>query len=74
VGWWGTAVLLTALIQPKNLPTKPLLIIYTITWFLETFGLLFFWDLIGPGLVGGAVMGLCRRCWGSVTPILNCSC
>lgn len=58
LGWWGTAVLLTALIRPKNLPTKPLLIIYTITWFLETFGLLFFWDLVGPGLVGGAVMGL----------------
>ncbi|MCC6601792.1 MAG: carotenoid biosynthesis protein [Anaerolineae bacterium] len=58
VGWWGTAVLLTALIQPQNLPTKPLLIIYTITWFLETFGLLFFWGLPGPALVGGVVMGL----------------
>jgi putative membrane protein len=58
LGWWGTVVLLTALIRPENLPTKPLLIIYTFTWFLETFGLLFFWDLIGPGLVGGAVMGL----------------
>ena len=58
LGWLGTAVLLTALIHPKNLPTKPLLIIYTITWFLETFGLLFFWGLIGPALVGGGVMGL----------------
>lgn len=58
VGWWGTAVLLTALIRPRNLPIKPLLIIYTITWFLETFGLLFFWNLVGPALVGGAMMGL----------------
>lgn len=58
VGWWGTAVLLTALIQPQNLPARPLLIIYTITWFLETFGLLFFWGLPGPALVGGVVMGL----------------
>jgi putative membrane protein len=58
VGWWGTAVLLTALIRPKDLPIKPLLIIYTITWFLETFGLLFFWNLAGPALVGGAVMGI----------------
>ena len=58
MGWWGTAVLLTALIEPKNLPARPLLIIYTITWFLETFGLLFFWGLPGPALVGGVVMGL----------------
>ncbi|GJM42477.1 MAG: hypothetical protein DHS20C20_27590 [Ardenticatenaceae bacterium] len=58
VGWWGTAVLLTALIRPKNLPIKPLLIIYTITWFLETIGLFFFWGLTGPALVGGTVMGL----------------
>ncbi|WP_420630722.1 carotenoid biosynthesis protein [Candidatus Leptofilum sp.] len=57
-GWLGTAVLLTALIQPKKLPILPLLIIYTITWFLETFGLLFFWGLAGPALVGGVVMGI----------------
>lgn len=56
-GWLGTAVLLTALIRPTNLPTKPLLIIYTITWFLETVGLLFFWNLPYPALVGGLVMG-----------------
>ncbi|WP_420643869.1 carotenoid biosynthesis protein [Candidatus Leptofilum sp.] len=58
LGWLGTAVLLTALIRPKDLPIKPLLIIYTITWFLETFGLLFFWRLAGPALVGGVVMGV----------------
>jgi lycopene beta-cyclase len=58
LGWLATAVLLTALVRPKNLPTRPLLIIYTITWFLETFGLLFFWGLPGPALVGGVVMGL----------------
>lgn len=57
VGWLGTAVLLTALIQPQNLPAKPLLIIYTITWFLETFGLLLFWGLPGPAIVGGVMMG-----------------
>ncbi len=58
LGWLGTAVLLTALFRPKNLPIKPLLIIYTITWFLETVGLLFFWNLAGPALVGGLAMGL----------------
>ncbi|MAT98412.1 MAG: hypothetical protein CL608_14810 [Anaerolineaceae bacterium] len=57
-GWLATAVLLTALIKPQDLPIKPLLIIYTITWFLETFGLLFFWGLAGPALVGGVVMGV----------------
>ena len=58
VGWLGTAVLLTALIRPQQLSGKPLRLIYTITWFLETFGLLFFWGLVGPALVGGAVMGV----------------
>ena len=57
-GWLGTAVLLTALIRPGKLPIKPLLIIYSVTWFLETFGLLFFWGLATPALAGGAVMGL----------------
>ena len=57
LGWLGTAILLTALIRPAKLPAKPLLIIYTITWFLETVGLLFFWQLPGPALVGGLVMG-----------------
>lgn len=31
--------------------------IYAITWFLETFGQLFFWGLIGPALTGGFIMG-----------------
>ena len=58
LGWLATAVLLTVLIRPQKLPILPLLIIYTITWFLETFGLLFFWGLVGPALVGGVVMGV----------------
>lgn len=56
-GWLGTAVFVTLLVRPKPLPVRPLLVIYAITWFLETFGLLFFWGLIGPALVGGVVMG-----------------
>lgn len=58
LGWFATAVLLTVLIQPKNLPVRPLLVIYTVTWFLETFGLAFFWGMVGPAVVGGLVMGL----------------
>ena len=69
VGWLGTAVLLTALIRPQNLPIKPLLIIYTITWFLETFGLFFFWGLVGPAIVGGGVMGLfVWQSWRAIVP------
>jgi lycopene beta-cyclase len=58
VGWFLTAMMLTAVIRPHPLPLAPLLLIYTITWALETTGLLLFWGLIGPGLVGFAAMGL----------------
>jgi lycopene beta-cyclase len=57
-GWFLTAVVLTAVIRPQRLPQRPLLLIYTITWALETVGLLFFWGLVGPALVGFAGMGL----------------
>lgn len=62
-GWlFGSAVMtavVMVLIRPNwdTLPLRPLLLIYSITWFLETFGLLFFWGLIGPALIGGIVMG-----------------
>lgn len=57
-GWFATAFLLTLLLKPNQLEKRPLLLIYTATWFLETFGLLFFWGLPGPALAGGAVMGV----------------
>ena len=56
-GWLLTAGLLTHLIRPKPLSEPLLLWIYTITWFLESLGLVFFWGLPGPALVGGLVMG-----------------
>ena len=57
VGWLLVAALLTALIRPKTVPAIPLLIVYSITWFLEVFGLAFFWGMPGPALIGGLVMG-----------------
>lgn len=57
-GWLLTAALLTWLLRPAGLPVRPLLFIYTITWFLESFGLAFFWGLPGPALAGGLLMGL----------------
>jgi uncharacterized membrane protein len=58
IGWLLVAVLITAIVRPRNLPTAPLLLIYTITWLLEMGGLLLFWDLPGPALVGGLMMGI----------------
>ena len=57
LGWLGTAMLLTWLLNPPPLPMGPLVTVYGITWFLSTFGLLFFWGLAGPAVVGGIVMG-----------------
>lgn len=56
-GWALTAAVMTALVRPKDLPLPPLLLIYIITWFLETIGLLFFWGLPEPALVGFVGMG-----------------
>lgn len=64
LGWLVGSAAITAivvyLIRPdwSRLPLRPLLLVYTITWFLETFGLLFFWGLAGPALVGGIVIGI----------------
>jgi putative membrane protein len=57
-GWFLTAVLATLLVRPTNLPVRPLLIIYTITWFLEVVGLALFWGMPGPALAGGLAMML----------------
>lgn len=43
---------------PANLPLTPLLIIYVITWFLQTFGQILFWNLPQSGIIGGVSMGL----------------
>lgn len=61
-GWWLTAALMTALVRPRNLPVRPLLLIYSLTWLLEAGGLFFFWGLPGPAIGGflgmGALLGL----------------
>jgi putative membrane protein len=57
-GWLLASALLTLLARPGNLPVRPLLGIYAITWALETIGQLFFWELPGPAIVGFAAMGI----------------
>ena len=56
-GWLGVSTLLTLIVRPGPLPHRPLILIYAITWGLETIGLILFWGLIGPGVVGFVAMG-----------------
>lgn len=57
LGWLLVGGLMTAVVRPDQLPRIPLLIVYGVTWALETIGLLAFWQLPGPALVGFVVMG-----------------
>ena len=57
IGWAVTAAVITVIVRPQKLPTGPLLSIYVLTWLLESLGLLFFWNLPGPALVGFMAMG-----------------
>ncbi len=61
VGWLATAFVITWLLYPATqidpAAQQLLWLVYAITWFLEAFGLAFFWGQIGPALVGGIVMG-----------------
>ena len=57
VGWGLAALVMTLVVRPSDKVLLPLLVVYGLTWFFEAFGLLFFWGLVGPALVGGIVMG-----------------
>ena len=56
-GWIIAAILATLIVRPDRLPEIPLLLIYTITWVLESIGLFFFWGLPGPAVAGFLGMG-----------------
>lgn len=56
-GWLLTSAIITLVVRPARLPLRPLLLIYGITWILETIGLFFFWGLPGPAIVGFLAMG-----------------
>lgn len=58
LGWLLASAVLTLAARPRPVPALPLLVVYTITWALESIGLVVFFGLPGPGLVGFAVMGL----------------
>lgn len=56
-GWLLVSAFLTLAVRPLPVPVEPLLVIYTITWALESIGLLVFFGLPGPAFVGFVVMG-----------------
>ena len=58
LGWLLVSALITAIIRPNQLPIPGLLLIYTITWILQSIGLGIFWKLPGPAIVGGVFMGI----------------
>ncbi len=66
VGWFATAFLVTIILSyttsiwERNLPIPQLflLLLFTMTWFFEVFGLIFIFSLPLPGLVGGLIMGV----------------
>ena len=64
LGWimvsWIITFIIFSLLDSQagvRLPVMPLLLVYAITWALETIGLLFFWGLPGPALAGFVGMG-----------------
>jgi len=61
-GWLASAALLTVLAsqvtEMDDLPVQPLILVYAITWILQTIGQLVFWQMPGPALVGFVAMGL----------------
>lgn len=56
-GWFLTSALITVIVHPTALPDRPLFVIYSLTWLMETLGLMLFWNLKGPALTGFVVMG-----------------
>jgi uncharacterized membrane protein len=58
-GWFIVSFLMTFILNPPSLENSgsALWLVFAITWFLETFGLLFFWGLPGPAIGGGLIMG-----------------
>lgn len=56
-GWILTAFVVTIIIRPSQLSVIPLLIVYGVVWFLQSFGQFVFWGQQGPAIVGCIVMG-----------------
>ncbi len=58
LGWFLVSTLITVLVRTPALPTRPLFVVYALTWAIETMGLVMFWGLYGPAVAGFIGMGL----------------
>jgi uncharacterized membrane protein len=58
LGWLVGSALITAGVRPAPLRSQGLVLIYGLTWLLETVGLAIFWGLPGPALCGFVAMGV----------------
>ena len=58
LGWFLVSALITWIASPRNLPTFPLMLVYVITWLLQTIGQGLFWSQPGPALFGFLGMGM----------------
>lgn len=56
-GWILTAFLVTVLVRPRELPTRPLALVYGLTWLLQTIGQGIFWGQPGPAAIGFLACG-----------------
>ncbi len=56
-GWWLVSAVITRVLQPGELPHRPLLVIYSLTWIFQAIALGLFWGQPGPALVGFLCMG-----------------
>jgi putative membrane protein len=56
-GWWLTSTLVTFIIAPRPLPTRPLLVVYSLTCLFQLVGLGLFWGQPAPALIAFSVMG-----------------
>ena len=57
-GWLLAAAILTTALRPGPVYSIGLVLVYSITWLLESIALIVFWSLPGPGVAGMIVMGL----------------
>ena len=58
LGWFVASAAMTALVAPDALPVTPLLLVYAVTWALETIGQAVFWNLRTSAVVGFIGMGI----------------
>ena len=58
VGWWWVSALITITIGPRDLPARPLALIYSLTGLFQLVGLGIFWGQPYPALIGFAAMGV----------------